>query len=273
MTDADIGQVAELTAAAFSRELSDELDARRWLERVTHPMRTDPDGAFVAELDGRVIGAAEAIVRERLWCLSMFAVQPGIQSAGVGRTLLERAAAYGRRATDAGLIVSSNDPRALRLYAACGFALRPTFKAEGTVDRRALPPSHAAVHEGDEGDLQVCDALARAIRGAPYASELRFALRQGARLLRLADRGFAIVAQDGTQWVLVARDEEAASALVWNALAMATGPTRVRWITGDQQWAIDVLLRARLQLTAYGALCVRGAPGPLRPFLPSAPFA
>jgi hypothetical protein len=28
-----------------------------------------------------------------------------------------------------------------------------------------------------------------------------------------------------------------------------------------------------LELNAYGALCVRGTPGALRPFLPSAPFA
>ena len=66
---------------------------------------------------------------------------------------------------------------------------------------------------------------------------------------------------------------EAASALLWHALAIADGPTRVRWITGAQQWAIEPLVRARLQLTAYGALCVRGTPGTLQPFVPSVPFA
>lgn len=37
--------------------------------------------------------------------------------------------------------------------------------------------------------------------------------------------------------------------------------------------AVAVLLGAGLQLTGHGALCVRGDPGPLRPYLPSAPFA
>jgi ribosomal protein S18 acetylase RimI-like enzyme len=112
----DLGPVAELTAAAFSRELDDEIAERRWRERIAHPLSTDPDGAFVAELSGRVIGVAQAIVRERLWILSMFAVQPATQSGGAGRALLEHAVGHGRE-TEAGLIVSSNDPRALRLYA------------------------------------------------------------------------------------------------------------------------------------------------------------
>ena len=54
---------------------------------------------------------------------------------------------------------------------------------------------------------------------------------------------------------------------------MSDDSARVRWITAAQQWAIEVLARAGLRLTAYGALCVRGMPGPLAPFLPSAPFA
>jgi hypothetical protein len=74
-------------------------------------------------------------------------------------------------------------------------------------------------------------------------------------------------------WTLVARDEEAATILLWNALALTDGEVSVRWITGEQQWAIDVIVRARVPLVAYGALCVRGTPGPLRPFLPTAPFA
>ncbi|HEV3390028.1 MAG TPA: GNAT family N-acetyltransferase [Solirubrobacteraceae bacterium] len=273
MREGDLGTVTELTAAAFQRELGDELTERRWRERIAHPFTTDPDGAFVAELDGRVIGVAEAIVRERLWVLSMFAVQPGIQSAGAGRMLLDHAGGYGRE-SGAGLIVSSNDPRALRLYASAGFALQPTLRADGEVDRRALPRAHPGIREEDRAnDLESLGPLARAIRGAPYTGELRYALARGARLLRLGDRGFAVVYEDGSLWLLVASDEEAASALLWHALAIADGPTRVRWITGAQQWAIDPLVRARLQLTAYGALCVRGTPGTLQPFVPSVPFA
>jgi len=272
MRAADLEAAAEVTGAAFSKDLSEPVVARRWRERIVHPWRSDPGGAFVAELDGQVIGVAEAIVRERLWCLSMLAVQPGVQSAGVGRALMARGVRYGR-AADSGLIVSSNDPRALRLYADYGFALHPTFEASGVVDRRRAPALGGRVHEDDGDDLEAFAALTREIRGAPYTEELRFALTQGTRLLRIADRGFAAVTSEGQLWALVARDEEAASELLWSALALAEGPARVRWITGAQQWAIDIVARAGLRLVAYGALCVRGRPGPLRPFLPSSPFA
>ncbi len=273
MLAADVPEVAELAAAAFSRPITDDDDARRWQERVSHLLGTDPGGAFVAEHDGRIIGAAEAMVRERLWTLSLLAVAPDIQSAGAGRTLIGHAVGYGQ-STDAGLIVSSNDARALRLYADCGFALHPTLRADGHVDRRALRRPYSGIREDEQGeDLESLAALTRVIRGAPYTTELRFALDRGGRVLRLANRGFAVVQQDGTPWLLVARDDEAAAALLWHALALADGPVRVRWITGAQRWAIDVLLAARLELVAYGALCVRGAPGSLQPFLPSPQFA
>ena len=161
MLAADVERAVEVTAAAFGRDLGDVAAARRWRERIAYPCRTDPDGAFVAEFDGRVIGVAEAIVRERLWCLSMLAVEPGIQSGGAGRALLERALAYGR-ATEAGLLVSSNDPRALRLYADSGFALHPTFEAEGIVDRRRLPRQNGAIRDDGGTDLEALAGLTRA---------------------------------------------------------------------------------------------------------------
>jgi hypothetical protein len=184
---------------------------------------------------------------------------------------MERAAAYGA-ATDCGLIVSSNDPRALRLYADCGFALHPTFEASGVVDRRRVPALGGSVREDDGEDLEAFAEVTRSVRGAPYTDELRFALAQGGRVLRIADRAFALVSE-GVLWGLVARDEDAAGALLWYALALAEGPARVRWITGAQQWAIDIVTRAGMRLTAYGALCVRGTPGPLAPFLPNNSFA
>lgn len=272
MRSADVGPAAAVSAAAFSKDLTDPAVARRWTERIAYPWQTDPDGAFVAELNGRLVGVAEAIVREGVWCLSMLAVEPGIQSGGAGRAMLDHALAFGR-AAEGGLIVSSNDPRALGLYANAGFAMHPTFEAGGVVDRRRLPRQNGAVREDDGDDLEALEALTRAVRGAPYTGELRLAFQQGARLLRSGDRGFAVLTAEGQLWALVAREEEAASALLWNALALTEDAARVRWITGAQQWAIDVVAGAGLRLNAYGALCVRGRPGPLAPFLPSSPFA
>jgi ribosomal protein S18 acetylase RimI-like enzyme len=271
---ADLPAVAATSAAAFALDVGDPSVAERWRERVAHPLTTDPGGCFVAERDERVVGAAQAIRRERVWCLSLLAVDPGAQSAGAGRALLARALSYGV-GTDAGLIPSSSDPRALRLYALAGFALQPAFDAVGAVDRGSLPRPDPAVRDGGSADLEALASISRDVRGGPHTRELEFALGSGARLLRLADRGFAVAAPGHGVWLLVARDEAGASSLLWSALALVgeTGQPLVRWMTADQQWAIDVVLRAGLQLTAFGALCVRGRPGPLRPFLPSGPFA
>lgn len=274
MEQADIQGAASVAAAAFDVELLARDAQRRWVERLGHPLATDPDGAFVAERDGRIIGVAEAIRRERLWCLSLLAVRPGVQSAGMGRALLERTMAY-TAGTDARLIVSSNDHRALRLYARAGFSLRPTLEAVGVIDRRALPRPDPAVGERGSGELEALESISRDIRGAPHTPELELAMRSGARLLRLRDRGFALAQPGMGVWLLVARDEQAAVALLWSTLDLVGDTERigVRWITSGQDWAIDVAVRAGLRLSANGALCVSGRPGPLHPFIPSGAFA
>jgi ribosomal protein S18 acetylase RimI-like enzyme len=213
-------------------------------------------------------------VRERLWCLALLTVDPGAQSAGAGRALLEHALAYGAGG-EAGLIVGSSDPRALRLYGRAGFALHPTFDALGPLHRRALPAADRAVREATGTDVEALAAISREVRGGPHTAELEFAFAAGAHVLRHGDRGFAVALPGHGVWLLVARDDAAASALLWAALELVgdvDGPV-VRWITAEQTWAVDVALRAGLRPAPFGALCVRGRPGPLRPFLPSGPFA
>jgi ribosomal protein S18 acetylase RimI-like enzyme len=270
----DLPAAAEISASAFDFDISDSPAARRWQQRLAHLVGTDPDGGFVAERDGRMVGVAQAMRRERLWCLSLLAVSPELQSGGAGRELLAQTLGYGA-GTDAGLIVSSNDPRALRVYALAGFSLHPTLQAEGPIDRRALPRPDPAVREGDASDLEGLAAISREVRGAPYTSELEFSLGRGARLLRIGDRGFAVTDADHGVWQLAARDEATANSLLWSALEGVHGAERpaVRWITGEQRWAIDVALQAGLRLGTYGALAVRGRPGRLWPYIPSAAFA
>ncbi len=269
----DLPAAATVSAAAFGVDLGTPAARAHWLERVAHGLGTDSEGCFVAEQGGQVVGVAQALMRDRLWILSLLAVDPAGQSGGAGRALMRSALGYGPDGGP-GLIVSSNDPRALRLYASSGFSLRPTVEAEGVVARRAIPAAARSVEEVRDPDYDVLAVISRAVRGAEHTPELRFALRRGGRLLRAGDRGFAVVIPGRAPWLLVARDDDTAAALLWRTLELVEPgeATKIRWIGADHDWAIAVALRAGLRLTAYGALFTRGAVGPLRPFLPSAPF-
>jgi ribosomal protein S18 acetylase RimI-like enzyme len=270
----DLTVCAALAGAAFGIDLSRPADRARWRQRVSHPYETDPDGCFVAEAGGRVIGVAEVLSRDAMWILSLLAVDPEVQSAGAGRALMDAALSVGE-ADGPGLIVSSDDSRALRLYALAGFRLRPTFQAEGSVCRAAIPASAARVRDDAEPDFEALAALSRAVRGAEHTPDLRFALRRGGCLLTLGQDGFAIAMPGHGVWLLVAREAQAGRALLWRALELAGDAEGrfVRWILDGQDWAVDVVCRAGLRLSAYGGLAVRGEVGPLQAFLPSAPFA
>ncbi|MDQ2896030.1 MAG: GNAT family N-acetyltransferase [Actinomycetota bacterium] len=272
MLPADLPAASAVGAAGMGFELGGAEEERRWSERIGYLLGPDPGGAFVAERDGRVIGVAQSMQREALWVLSVLAVDPGAHGAGAGRALLAATLGYGDPRQ--GLIVSSDHPAAMRLYAAAGFSLRPALRTLGQVDRRALPPHSASVRAGTSADLDLAAEISHELRGAAHTAEIQYALSRGAELLVCGERGYA-VAQDGYGvWLLAARDEAAATELLWRALDVGAAAERpVRWITAGQDWAVAVVLGAGLGLTGHGALCVRGDPGPLAPYLPSAPFA
>ncbi|HEY3020054.1 MAG TPA: GNAT family N-acetyltransferase [Solirubrobacteraceae bacterium] len=277
MDRADVAAADLVTYDALQRAIlqpreSFDQRTRRGRSRIAHLLETDPGGAWVAESGGRVVGVALALLREGLWGLSLFAVEPELQDNGIGRRLLEAALGYADGARGA-MVLSSTDPRAMRRYALAGFALRPLVAAAGIVDRAALPARHPDVHAATGDDLEATEAVSRAVRGATHAPDLPNALANGNEVLVLGERGF-VVHRDGSPRLLAALDEEAAEALLWSALAASPpGATvQVDFISAGQDWAIAVLLAARLALSPEGPLFVRGDVGPLRPYLPSGAY-
>ncbi len=91
----DVDAAAAVAAAAFEFDLGDPERATQWRARVAYLVDTDPDGGFVAVRDGRVIGMAQAMLRDELWCLSLLTVAPAAQGAGAGRALMDAALGYG----------------------------------------------------------------------------------------------------------------------------------------------------------------------------------
>lgn len=294
MTLADVPAAAALAARAFGWDLEArerELPGvkRSWSERVELPLRTDPAGAFVAEVDGTVVGVAEAIVRDDLWVLSLLTVDPDRQSGGAGRRVLAAALAYAGPDARAegedlpGLIVASSDSRALRMYGRSGFELMPTFLGEGELDGSRLPALSSEIRDLTADEVDEFAELTRAVRGAPWTGELKWVIEQeGGSVQALADRGIVVVDGGGARiWSLVAADDESARQLLIAGLRRCVDRAgagehpkiEVRWLTARQQWAISLLLEIGVPISPYGALCVRGRPGRLSPLIPSGPFA
>ena len=122
-------------------------------------LASDPDGYFCAVEDGQIRGMVSALVRGRVWYLSMFFVLPGDQGRGVGRALLERALVYGEaRGTEVRCVWSSLDPRAQARYVMAGMAPRwPIYRLEG--DAAAVARLGARVGLEQRARILPCDPV------------------------------------------------------------------------------------------------------------------
>jgi GNAT superfamily N-acetyltransferase len=246
---------------------------KRQVERIAHLLDTDPGGAWVADRDGEVVGVALALLREGLWGFSLFAVAEAEQGRGVGRRLLEASLAYGEGARGH-LVLSTEQPAAMRRYGRAGFALRPCVAAAGIPDRSRMPDGAARVEDAGDAGIAVADAIGRHVRGAGHGRDLPRFLENGSRLLVFEDRAFAVLAPAGRVLLLAGRDEEAARTVLWGTIAAAPpGATlSVDFLTAEQQWAIQVALDARLALSPDGPVFTSGDVGPLAPYVPSGAY-
>jgi predicted N-acetyltransferase YhbS len=239
---------------------------RRSEARIAHLQRTDPGGAWVAEVDGEVVGCSVALVRDGMWFLSLLTVDPSQQGAGLGRQLLEAALST---STDRSWILSTVDPRALRRYRRAGFDLHAAYDARGPVDRSVLPAVQGVREGSYDADAGLVDQVARTVRGAGAARDLPYLQDVGARLVVVDDpagQGFAFLRPGGVAW-LGATTEDAARRLLWTAIGEAGEKVEVDWLSAGQQWAIDVCLEARLPLAGGASLCLRGQQ-PMPAYLP-----
>src|SRR4030095_12745500 len=110
-------------------------------------LASDPDGYFCAVEDGQICGMVSALVRGRVWYLSMFFVLPGHEGRGLGRALLERALAYGEaRGAEIRCTWATLDPRAQARYVMAGMAPRwPIYRLDGDAEAVARLTTRAGI--------------------------------------------------------------------------------------------------------------------------------
>ncbi len=249
-------------------------DERRRKDRTRHFLGTDPDGSWVADEGGVVIGMSQSFIREDYWTLSQLGTVPGRQGHGVGRELLRLALSHGDQHSP-GTIQCSRDPKAMALYTSFGFVLHPVVAAWGVMRpgsvERPDEVTRYAPDEVTEHELDVISVIDRKVRGSARTVDIVSMLSQpGNRLLLHADQGYS-VSRDERIVTLGARHEESAS-LVLRAMLAETpaGETiEINWLTSAQQWAIRLVVEAGIELVPYGPVMVRGMDGPPSPYIPS----
>lgn len=273
LTEDDIDAARVVQVSAFDTkdratghvvpEMTPEM-VERQRGRFRHFMTHDPEGSWVATVDGAVVGTALALRRDSLWGLSLLAVDPAVQSNGIGRRLLDASLRYADD-VDTATILSSSDPRAIRSYAVAGFDLYPQVRATGPLDRALLPRPSGRVRDGDASRVEWADDLDRLVRGAARGPD--HTVLSGMSQMYVVDdasgRGYAYLRTDGRIVTVVATDDDTATALLWQCLAAEQdGDRTIDHVNGGQQWAVRVALAARLPIKPSGPVFWRGRTPP-----------
>lgn len=238
-----------------------------WWSVVAHLQSTDPEGCWVAEVDGETVGLVASFRRELTWGVAGWSVTPGHEQ--VTGALLDRAASYGRGCLRA-LARIPQDSATLAHWRSAGFELHPLMVLRGQVDRGALP-DHTRVRTGDVRDLDLLDSVDRRARGSAHGPDHRF-LAGTHRLLvldRPSGQGYAWVRPDGSPSVVAATHHNAARRVLWEVLASApVGATlEISGVSSGNQWALEVATKAGLHIRHGDFLALRGMKPPT-PYVP-----
>lgn len=284
-TEEDAETVRKLSEAAFGASHALKGDtpgpspsaarAGRSREKIRHIARHDPAGSWIAEDEaGQAVGAAQSHIREGTWGLALLVVLPGTQGKGVGRALLQRALEYGRGCLR-GIICCSRHPAAARVYRQAGFELHPTVRMRGVVDRDRLGALDGAAVAGSSRDQDMLDSVDRRLRGGAHGPDHAYLMRHHRLVVAddLAGSGYCYIGDDGKVALLGATSRRLATRVLSAALlGVDEGVVvEVHDVTAEQQWAVDVGLRAGLELRSEAFVCFRGMRPPA-PYIPSGAF-
>ena len=166
MTDADLSVARYIGREAMeSLERSQGGEPQPWLpsepRTLRHLLRTDPGGAWIAEINDVAVGYAMALARGDIWFLSQLFVQPDQHGHGIGSELLRRAQEYGRsEGARVYSVVASTSQAAHALYMRAGmFAVAIGYRMSGP-----LVPLLDLASVGSERDrIDTCDGRSDAI--------------------------------------------------------------------------------------------------------------
>lgn len=247
-----------------------------------HLSTTDPERFVVATRpepetgEERVIAFAAAIVRERLWFLSMLFVAPELQAAGVGRALLARVMPEPGSGFTMATATDSAQPISNALYASYGIVPRiPLLDLIGLPDRLDVfdplpsgvrPIRFEAVAAGPPDGpghrelTDAVDALDREVLGVAHPVDHRYLRSESRRgwLYRGPDGavlGYGYATEAGRVGPVAVRDEALLSPILGHLMgAVQPRGAFAIWLPGSADRAVVPVLRAGLRLEPFPVL-------------------
>jgi ribosomal protein S18 acetylase RimI-like enzyme len=226
-------------------------------------LKDDPDGLWVAEVDGEIVGFALSWVCDDLWFLAELFVAPGHQGRGVGNELLARTFEHARKAgaTNKSLITFTFNIVSQGLYIRHGLfprlpiylfsvardALMPCLQGEKL---RSTPIQPTASH------LKMLAELDVGTLGISREKHHRYLLNDGTmKGALLYDRGecagyayFSATGHVGPVAVAQARGMDVAFRTALNMAAAGGAPQVSAFIPGASE-AIGIAVEHRMRIT------------------------
>lgn len=230
----------------------------------------------VAEVEGRIGAICHAVVRDHLWFLSGFWTLPGWQGQKIGRPLLKRVMAQGKRAGASLFFTwSSIDLQAMATYMKMG--MLPGYQALTFTGQPRQLSGKLAGYKREPLEIATALAIDRQIRATGRERDHRFwmsELKSEGRQLRRAGRiiGYYYF-NGGTIGPAAWLEDQAAEAVLRMAVRDAAAESDlIRLIVpGLNHNAIRFALRANLKLTGYGHILTTAPFGQMDKYLTSGP--
>jgi GNAT superfamily N-acetyltransferase len=231
-------------------------------------------GVFrVAEVDGKIVALACAIVRGPWWFLTGFWVQPGMQGRGLGGPLLDDVLREGERAGARVFFTwSSVDSTAMASYMRRG--LLPGWPILIFVGDPSPPPTPSGDYRIVDLDPALPMRLAEAA-GHPSREVDHAFWREGAAAAHAVLHGSEPVgfyyARPGSVGPAAWNEDAHAAAVIDAALGTAVGlgePVRMN-VPGIAHAAVRHVLGRGMRLASYGHVLATQSPGDLTRYLPS----
>ena len=241
-------------------------------ERFVAATRSDPDVAG----GERIVGFASAVVRERLWYLSMLFVLPEAQRSGVGRALLQAIAPSADAATVRATATDTAQPISNGLYASLGIVPRlPLLDLIGLPERPEVfgplpsgvsPVPFADLAAGPSGGAghrelaDAVDALDRETLGVAHPLDHRYLRQEGRRgwLYRGPDGAvlaYGYATEAGRIGPIATRDETLVAPILGHlsAAVIPRGAFAI-WLPGAADRAVVAALQAGFRLEGFPVL-------------------